>query len=426
MKEVSISSRTGQLWAVELSVKNDWEAVDGCFASVSVGRAGVWAVDTGGMVHHRAGTFLQETAPGEAWVPVPGVTLQQVDVGDGVVWGVDSSHRAFVLRISIDREVCQICLLIDFFPFFKEKRLCEDDEVICPYSEKCIPECSVCDGVLDCGDDDDTDERNCWFAGCAEKHRRMCSGELGCYSPSRVCDGDRNCGEMAEDERDCRDSCIHFKFRHFSLGRDVIECRDFSGCVEVTKVCDGHEDCLDGSDEINCDEFCSLHGSFGDAAYWKCQNSSGCVKGESLCNGIPDCMDGSDEENCHSVDVCASIGYWTCKSSVPPYPRCIKRQDRCNGAVDCRDYSDEIGCDFCGQDAMAGFNVWDNALVIQGEDSSGIYQDGCIPHDYVCDGIDDWFTQDETNCAQGLINDCPEWQWQCPGENTCLSHKKTL
>eukprot|EP00058_Branchiostoma_floridae_P004017 XP_002589505.1 hypothetical protein BRAFLDRAFT_88364 [Branchiostoma floridae] len=361
MKEVSISSRTGQLWAVELSgrvwrapfyceisVKNDWEAVDGCFASVSVGRAGVWVVDAGGMVHHRAGTFLQETAP--------------------------------------------------------EKRLCQDDEVICPYSEKCIPECSVCDGVLDCGDDDVTDERNCWYAGCAEKHRRMCSGELGCYSPSRVCDGDRNCGEMAEDERDCRDSCVHFKLRHFSLGRDVIECRDFSGCADVTKVCDGHEDCSDGSDEIKCEEFCSLHGSFGDAAYWKCQNSSGCVKGESLCNGIADCRDGSDEENCHSEEFCSLHGsfgdaaYWKCQNSSG----CVKGESLCNGIADCRDGSDEENChsDFCGQDAMAGFNVWDNALVIQGEDSSGIYQDGCIPHDYVCDGIDDWFTQDETNCAQ--------------------------
>ncbi|XP_066302900.1 LDL receptor repeat-containing protein egg-1-like [Branchiostoma lanceolatum] len=136
-------------------------------------------------------------------------------------------------------------------------------------------------------------------------------------------------------------------------------------------------------------------------------------------------MDGSDEENCDQDDLCTSIGYWTCKSRVPPYPKCIKQQDRCNGAVDCRDFSDEIGCDYCGHDAMAGFNIinfWDSNIVTQGEDSSGLYQDGCIPLDYVCDGIDDWYSQDETNCAQGLTDQCPEWQ--CPGENTCVSRYK--
>ncbi|XP_066273593.1 perivitellin-2 31 kDa subunit-like [Branchiostoma lanceolatum] len=125
MKEVSVSSRTGQLWAVEIggrvwrspfyceiSVKSSWEAMDGCFSSVSVGRSGVWAVGFDGDVYHRVGTFLNETVPGVAWMHVPDVTLEQVDVGDGVIWGVDSSHRVFVKRLptSIDREVCQVGL----------------------------------------------------------------------------------------------------------------------------------------------------------------------------------------------------------------------------------------------------------------------------------------------------------------------------
>ncbi|XP_019633443.1 PREDICTED: uncharacterized protein LOC109476868 [Branchiostoma belcheri] len=302
MKEVSVSSRTGQLWAVEIggrvwrspfyceiSVKSNWEAIEGCFSSVSVGRSGVWAVDFEGEVYHRAGTFLNETAP--------------------------------------------------------EKRLCAEDEVICPYSEKCIKECRVCDGIVDCGDDDDTDERNCWFANCPEKHRRVCAGEVGCYSPTRVCDGERNCGEITEDERDCPDSCVHHWKRNYLLQRDEIQCRDLSGCVKITKVCDGQKDCADGSDEINCYDFCSLHGTFGDAAYWKCRDSPGCVKGEFLGNGISDCADGSDEENCD--ELCRSIGYWPCKISIPPFPRCIKGSGRCNRAVECRDFSDEIGCGTC-------------------------------------------------------------------------------
>ncbi|KAI8503546.1 hypothetical protein Bbelb_185170, partial [Branchiostoma belcheri] len=200
MKEVSVSSRTGQLWAVEIGGRV-WRSPFYCEISVSVGRSGVWAVDFEGEVYHRAGTFLNETAPGVAWLHVPGVHLQQIGVGDRTVWGVDSSQRAFVkvLPTSVDGKVCQVGL--------KGHSMCyaiqEEDEVICPYSDKCIKECRVCDGIVDCGDDDDTDERNCWFANCPEKHRRVCDGEVGCYSPTRVCDGERNCGEITEDERDC-------------------------------------------------------------------------------------------------------------------------------------------------------------------------------------------------------------------------------
>ncbi|XP_035698148.1 uncharacterized protein LOC118431137 [Branchiostoma floridae] len=122
MKEISVSSRTGQLWAVdrggkvwrapfycEISAKYDWESVGGCFASVSVGPAGVWAVDDVGSVYHRAGTFLNETSPGEEWVHVPGANLRQVAVGDGIVWGVDFNNRVFA-NVLPTPVLCQVGL----------------------------------------------------------------------------------------------------------------------------------------------------------------------------------------------------------------------------------------------------------------------------------------------------------------------------
>eukprot|EP00058_Branchiostoma_floridae_P014496 XP_002599984.1 hypothetical protein BRAFLDRAFT_74102 [Branchiostoma floridae] len=92
--------------------KYDWEPVTGCFTSASVGRAGVWTVDSDGHVYHRAGTFLNETSPGEEWVHIPAPTLQRVAVGDGIIWGLDSNNRVFanVLPTPVGRDVCQVGL----------------------------------------------------------------------------------------------------------------------------------------------------------------------------------------------------------------------------------------------------------------------------------------------------------------------------
>ncbi|XP_078700194.1 uncharacterized protein LOC144926975 isoform X3 [Branchiostoma floridae x Branchiostoma belcheri] len=390
MKEISVSSRTGQLWAVErgfrvlrspfyceVTVKYDWESIDGCKRSISVGRAGVWAVDSSGEVYHRAGTFLNETSRGDGWVRVPGVALQQVDVGDGIVWGVDFNNRVFakLLPAPTDRATCQVGLKGH----------------------------SACYAIQK------------GFAACPEKRRRMCNGDVGCYSPIRVCDGERNCGADTEDERDCLDSCIFHAKRDEFLTRELVQCRDLKGCVKITKVCDGKKDCSDGSDEIRCDEFCSLHGLFGDKAFWKCRDSPGCVKGEFLCDGIPDCEDGSDEDNCD--EVCESIGYWPCRSSLPPFPKCISRQERCDRHANCRDFSDEMDCGYCGHDGMTEF---------ESAPTTGIYDNiqhiGCIPMDLICDGKwDSGDYREETDCTQGLARPCDgRWEWKCPGENTCL------
>ncbi|XP_035681466.1 LDL receptor repeat-containing protein egg-1-like [Branchiostoma floridae] len=217
-------------------------------------------------------------------------------------------------------------------------------------------------------------------------------------------------------------SCIKDSERGSFLRRDLVQCRDLKGCVKITKVCDGKRDCSDGSDEIRCDEFCSLHGSFGDTAFWKCRDSPGCVKGEFLCDGIPDCDDGSDEDNCD--DLCESIGYWSCRTSLPPFPKCISGQQRCDGLADCRDYSDEMGCGYCGYYWIPLFDIAPFTSR-QAIDKIAVEHVGCIDVDDVCDGGINFFhhagIHDETDCTQGLPHPCfRPFGWKCPGENTCL------
>ena len=100
-------------------------------------------------------------------------------------------------------------------------------------------------------------------------------------------------------------------------------------CLVNRKRCDIKRDCIDGSDEENCDE---CKGGF------LCKNKQ-CIEGDwtRRCNGRKNCDDGSDEENCGN---CTS-GF-LCKNKKCVY---VKPFTRCNGKEDCEDGSDEENCE---------------------------------------------------------------------------------
>lgn len=78
-----------------------------------------------------------------------------------------------------------------------------------------------------------------------------------------------------------------------TCGAGHVRCED-GHCIRGEK-CDGIFDCVDSSDETDCD-FCAL-GQF------KCK-SGGCISTDLRCDHNPDCADGSDELECGTSPMC--------------------------------------------------------------------------------------------------------------------------
>lgn len=70
-------------------------------------------------------------------------------------------------------------------------------------------------------------------------------------------------------------------------------CQNDIFCYRFEDRCDGDHQCIDKSDELNCNAwFCnSNNGTF------LCDNGQ-CVYEQWVCDGTNDCIDGSDERNC--------------------------------------------------------------------------------------------------------------------------------
>ncbi|XP_019614936.1 PREDICTED: delta-like protein D isoform X2 [Branchiostoma belcheri] len=128
LKQVYVSSTSNQMWGIDnedhaqrrTGITTDtpfgtgWETIDltswisfvswftgslslKTFVSVSIGRAGVWAVGSDHKVYYRTGTFENEDSTGTGWEHVGGVSLKQISSGNGEVWGVGTDNKIHVL-----------------------------------------------------------------------------------------------------------------------------------------------------------------------------------------------------------------------------------------------------------------------------------------------------------------------------------------
>ncbi|XP_066547238.1 basement membrane-specific heparan sulfate proteoglycan core protein isoform X4 [Amia ocellicauda] len=187
---------------------------------------------------------------------------------------------------------------------------------------------------------------------------------------------------------------------------DEFTCRD-GGCVLLEYRCDFRPDCLDMSDELDCDvptpappvkvvtakplvdhtlvaRPCQV-----DEAV--CQNGQ-CIPRDYLCDGEKDCKDGSDEMKCGTPSPCEPNEF-KCENG-----RCALKLWRCDGDNDCGDNSDESYCPTKGP-----------ADTCAPEQFICLSDRVCIPASYQCDEEADCADRsDEYGCNPPEVTSPPE------------------
>lgn len=152
----------------------------------------------------------------------------------------------------------------------------------------------------------------------------QCEGVPRCIPLASVCNGLNDCVDWS-DERQC-DCNEDFEWR----------C-DMGLCVRNHQRCDNQTNCPDGSDERGCSK--CVNGQF------ECHDGT-CIMLEWVCDGHQDCPwtddhddVAEDEANCTA---CRSDEF-SCTNK-----QCVPYEQRCDGTPHCADHSDESKCIMTG------------------------------------------------------------------------------
>ncbi|XP_047540379.1 prolow-density lipoprotein receptor-related protein 1-like [Vanessa atalanta] len=247
---------------------------------------------------------------------------------------------------------------------------CNGDEFL-QCGTRCIPKSWVCDGLKDCADGADEAAGACARAACGAA-QFACARSRRCLPAAWRCDGTPDCGRRDDsDEAGCESE---------TCGSGSFRCAN-GACVPWEFYCDGHADCADASDERACPAspappaprrpaHAHSHGrnetdklGLCEDHEFQCDNRE-CIRKEFRCDSRVDCLDGSDEWNCETIQTTPATTTTTVSTSVSGETecvapamrcdngsRCVPLQQLCDGARDCADGADEA--DRCGEPMCA-------------------------------------------------------------------------
>jgi hypothetical protein len=253
----------------------------------------------------------------------------------------------------------------------------------CKNSSKCIPKLYVGDGIPDCAYNDDeeqatfdelcmTDQSNLFFK-CQTTNRCIRRDQVEDYR----CDCPVDEYDLCDDEnlrlneirRTITFSNICNGFVDLlpvmidgQIETDETNC-EYWPCNNTYTRCDGYWNCLDGSDEINCDPSPLIQcPPYHHICVSSVTNQLMCLPIERANDGSIDCLGGTDEPSLCPVinDHYNKEKKFYCDRDGDP--SCIQPWLLCDGTVDCKNGDDE---QFCGNnstntDAQNFFNRYFN------------------------------------------------------------------